>query len=1119
MSTRPSGAGAFVGREAEIATLATWLELVARAAPPRAGTALVAGEPGIGKSRLVAELADRARTDGWRVVWGRSWDEVDAPPYWPWTQVVRSLLGSTRGTDLGALVLDDPDDADRFELFDATADRLRSAATDRPLLVVLEDLHAADHVTLRLARFVAQQLRSLPVAVLGTYRPTEARARPDVAEQLAALSGDALEVALTGLDLSAVAALVGDAARAPDVLAATGGNPLFVEQVRRTGTDGATPDRGGADTTAALRAAIAARVAQLDSGVVRAMLAISVAGHPASAEDVASLVDDDPAPIRARLDRAVAAGLAAQREKRFEAVHSLVAEMVVAGADAIEVGELHHRIAATIGDDPGRAGERAHHLLRAGPAHRSASVAACRRAADLAAAALAHEEAVSHLDRALGVLDDVPGADAERLELLLAKAGAQWRTEDRRGAEASYEQALTLAVACGDAEARALAALRGGIQYWFDGAHAEALAEDCRGALEALPEGDHPLRARLLAEVAAKSIAGPLGPSGRRLAAEALAMAHRTGDDIALGRALVAEQVTDLGPATLSRRLTTAPQVLALARRTGEPSFALHGRFLLMGALLELGDIRALDAELVRQRAVIDDLADPNLPRFTRWFQCTRAMLDGRPDHAERLAEQCLELAGAAGDPDGVAVYGGQLGIVRWMQDRLIEMEPVFELQRRENPGDPLWSAVLAYVWATNGRLDAARGALAAMVEAGDVPEGMHWLLTMVASAEAAVAVGDTALVADRWEQLLPYADRFVPVGMGAAVWGSVARPLGLAALHLDHVEEGLVHLQRAVDGCARLGARPWLVEAQIDLATALLSVGRDDDPRLSSLVGEALATGRQLGLDHFVDKAEALRRAMGAAPAVTDDGAHRVAGHERARPAIAVLGAFEVTSSDGRVATWTSRKARELLKILVARRGAPVHREVLMDLLWPGRDPAELGNRLSVALSTVRRALDPDRQLATNELVAADRSAVRLCTDRIEVDVERFLDRARAALAAEDPAHAHTTSALVEAARLHRGPPLPDEPYADWASPLQGEVRDVHLRVVRALAERARSTGDDLAASDAFRRLVEADPFDEEVHREFVDALERVGAAGGADLERRRFRQLALTDHTPAGP
>ncbi len=208
---------------------------------------------------------------------------------------------------------------------------------------------------------------------------------------------------------------------------------------------------------------------------------------------------------------------------------------------------------------------------------------------------------------------------------------------------------------------------------------------------------------------------------------------------------------------------------------------------------------------------------------------------------------------------------------------------------------------------------------------------------------------------------------------MGAAAWGTVARPLGLAALHLGHIDEGLDHLGRAVEGCARMGARPWLVEAQLDLAFALLRVGRDDDPRLPELVGEALLTARQLGLARFVEQAEGLRSRVRTAfprpPVAAPVG----------RPTVSVLGAFEVASADGRVARWTSRKARELLKILVARRGAPVHREVLMDLLWPDVDPATLSNRLSVALSTVRRALDPDRLQSSNELVAADSAALRL--------------------------------------------------------------------------------------------------------------------------------------------
>ncbi|CAN5912344.1 hypothetical protein BH23ACT2_BH23ACT2_09860 [soil metagenome] len=1105
-----------MGRDSELGLLVDRLVSTPAGAT---GPVLVAGEPGIGKTRLLVELSERADSAGRQVVWGRSWDEVDTPPFWMWTQVVRHLSGVTRGTDLADLVLDEPEGADRFELFDATADVIRQSATDHPVVIVLDDLHAADAPSLLLARFVVQQLAGHPVGLVGSYRPIEARARVDVADHIEALARDGSELRLGGLDIGAVGELLGAPARAAEVHGATGGNPLFVEQVARIGTVGSSSPITGHDgtTTVGLRSAIATRVERLDDSPRRAVAVTALLGGAVTPSEVADLLGADSRDAEEDLEEVVAAGLLHRRDDgRLDFSHSLVTETAADALDEADRARLHRRAADLIGDDSDRIAQRAQHLLLAGNDHRDAAVAACRRAAEASAEALAYEDAVGHYRRALRALDggrstDTPDGsdtDRERLHLLLSLGRAQRHSEERAAADATFDRAGELAGALGDAEGRALAALRGGIQYYFAGERVAVLAAGCREALDGLPPGDSPLRARLLAELAAKLVVEPEVTEGRALAAEAVAMARRTGDPVAIGHALIAEQVTALGPDTLSSRLAGAREVVAIARSTGEPTLGVHGRFLLMGALLEQGDVRGLDAELANQSEVVDQLADRNLARFALWFRGARAFFDGRSELAEEVAEQCLALSIELDDPDGIGIYGGQLGVTRWMQGRLLEMEPIFEQQRRENPDEPLWPAVLALVWASHDRPDAARGALADLVAFGEVPDGMHWLLTAVTAAEAAARVGDDALVAELWERLLPYADRFVPVGMGAAAWGSVARPLGLAALHLGHVDEGLAHLERAIEVCARMGARPWLVEAQLDLAFALLRNGRNDDPRLPELLDEALSTARQLGLARFVEQAEGLRAQVGSAapdrpvpvPAVAS------APTTTARPTVSVLGAFEVTSADGRVARWTSRKARELLKILVARRGAPVHREVLMDLLWPDVEPATLGNRLSVALSTVRRALDPDRSVDANELVAADRTAVRLRTDRVDVDVERFLTGATRALDAHALDRPGAWVELVGAMRAHRGDALPDEPYAEWASPIRAEVRTTHLRVVRTLAGRAVDAGDHLAASDAFRRLVEADPFDEEVHRELVSALERIGADGQADAERRRY-------------
>lgn len=1097
---RPKAVDPFVGRDAELDLL------VRRLGGDSPGVVLVAGDPGIGKTRLLAELAARLSDEGLRVVRGWAWDELDAPPFWPWTQVARELKSVPRATELADVVLEDPGDTERFELFDATAALLRSAAESRPLAVLLDDLHAADVPSLLLTRFVAEQLVEGRVGVIGTYRPHEAVARPDLYAHLEALTQTATAVHLEGLDVDAVTRLVGDAGRAADVHIVTGGNPLFVEQVVRLTRSGARRPSGpvGGSATDAMRAAVAARIDRLAAGPQRTLLGVATFGRAAGLDELCDLMEAGLEGIRADLDQLEAAGLVrAVGAAAVETVHALVADTALESVDAERSARLHRRAADLI-ESEDRRGERAHHLLRAGAEHRDDAVQACVQAAEAAAAATAYEDAVKHLQRALDALDappvaEGPRADRRRLDLLLELGRAQRHADLVAAADATFERAAALADGLDDAEGRALAALRGGIQYYFATDRDAPFAERCRVALDGLSPGDSPLRTRLLADLATRS--GDLPGGDRAMADGAVAMARRVGDPVALGYALIAQQCTALGPETLARRAASAHEVLALARRTGEPTLAVQGRYLLLGALLERGDLRGLDTELATEPDRLDHLADRNRARLGMWFACTRAVFDGRVERAEEIAERCLALSLQHDDPYGLRIYGAQVAVVRWLQGRVLETEPQFEEQRRANPDEPVWPAALAYLWATNDRPDAARGALAEVGDLDGVPDGLHWLLTIVLLAEAAVGVGDDRFVAALRERLLPYADRFVPVNLGAAPWGTVARPLGLSALHLGHIEEGIAHLDRAVDVCARLGARPWLVQAQLDLVEALVRAERAHDPRVGALVAEASATARQIGLTRFTQRAEDLRTLVG--------GPRRTATESIAsdRPSVSVLGGFEVTSADGRAARWKSRKARELLKILVVRRGAPIHREVLMDLLWPDVDPATLGNRLSVALTTVRRALDPDRARPTGDLVSADGESVRLRTDRVDVDVERFLALAAEALRANAADQSDALELLVAASGAHRGAALPDEPYAEWATSLQSEVWTTHLRVVRALADRTVGTGDDLVAVDALRRAVEADPFDELSHRQLVSALERLGAAGRADAERRRLR------------
>jgi DNA-binding SARP family transcriptional activator len=211
----------------------------------------------------------------------------------------------------------------------------------------------------------------------------------------------------------------------------------------------------------------------------------------------------------------------------------------------------------------------------------------------------------------------------------------------------------------------------------------------------------------------------------------------------------------------------------------------------------------------------------------------------------------------------------------------------------------------------------------------------------------------------------------------------------------------------------------------------------------------------------------------------------------------IRALGQFEIWVGARQVpaSAWQSRKARDLLRILVARRGRRVPRSELAELLWPEDDPTRTGHRLSVLLSIVRTAVHPD-------VVVADQSSVALDLARSRVDVEVFLaDVAHGMRLRDRGALAEAHRVLATAVLSYGGEAFSDEPYADWTIPLREEARAAYLRAVRALAELCRATGETELAVSYLQRLLEQDPYDEAGHRCLVEIL----VAGGQHGQARR--------------
>ncbi|WP_167393622.1 tetratricopeptide repeat protein [Micromonospora chokoriensis] len=235
------------------------------------------------------------------------------------------------------------------------------------------------------------------------------------------------------------------------------------------------------------------------------------------------------------------------------------------------------------------------------------------------------------------------------------------------------------------------------------------------------------------------------------------------------------------------------------------------------------------------------------------------------------------------------------------------------------------------------------------------------------------------------------------------------------------------------------------------------------------------------------------------------------------AQVTVRTLGRFEVYVDGAQVlaTAWQSRKARDLLRILASRRGRAVPREQLGEMLWPAQDPERVGHRLSVALSTLRGVLDPERRTSTDHFVIAAHPSLALDVDHVELDVEEFLTEAAHGFRLAE--HGETDDAratLLLAEQRYRGDFLEDEPYDDWSRPTREEARRVYLRVVRKLA--ALAPGVDETVRHLGRAL-ELEPYDEGVHGEFVRTLTAAGRHGEAAQAYRRYVEAMSSIGVPA--
>ncbi|WP_405060198.1 tetratricopeptide repeat protein [Kribbella sp. NBC_01505] len=241
-----------------------------------------------------------------------------------------------------------------------------------------------------------------------------------------------------------------------------------------------------------------------------------------------------------------------------------------------------------------------------------------------------------------------------------------------------------------------------------------------------------------------------------------------------------------------------------------------------------------------------------------------------------------------------------------------------------------------------------------------------------------------------------------------------------------------------------------------------------------------------------------------------------------RLTPALRIdaLGKFQVIREGSVVAMteWQSKKARDVLKILLSRRGRPITREELHSLLWPD-DTEVVGNRLSVVLTTLRKVLDGSRVDGNiNPAVVSDRNIVQIDLSVVDVDVERYMEKAGAALEEWRRTGSGALTSLQLAVAEFTGDFCAEDLYESWAAQTREEVSAMHSAVLRAHGAAARETGHIDLAAWSYLSLLRQDPYDESTHVDLVAMLQESGRFGEARRQYRRYvEHMTEIDVPPA--
>ncbi|MBB3085319.1 helix-turn-helix transcriptional regulator [Geodermatophilus sabuli] len=845
----------FVGRRGELDCLEDLWTAVRGGARQ---VAFLGGEPGAGKSRLLAEFCALLHDRGATVLLGTCVAEF-GPPYQPFVEPVEALLSATGPGGprdaLARLVGRSEDTAEpdtRRELYDAAVDAIRTLTRTGPVVLALEDLHWCGVAGLQLLAHLVDRTAESPLMVLGTHRttaPERSAALTATIANLYRLDG-VRRLDLAGLSTEDIAEYLAHEATLPEhrarVAAAllrdrTGGNPFLLRELLRESA-GTVPGPG-ASAPLSVQDMVAGRLERLSAPERQTLELAAVVGEECDLATLLAVSAWGEDTTLAALDTAVAHGLLESAGPAFRFPHSLARQAVLDLVPATRRAREHLRVAAVL-EASGVASDRrtqrlAHHYAQGaalGAADRA--VRYLTEAAQAASRSLAHEDAARWFEQAAALAEDPPHGH----RLLLSAASAHLLGGDFARARALYAEVAN----AGGVRDRLEAAIGFEAASWRPGLPGQRAVELLTEALRGVPHDPaDPLYVRGLAGLGrALAFLGATDQAGE-LGRRSVELARALEDDVLLAAVLEASLWNGLHPADAPAKLARATELSELAQRIGDPSPLGPAGFWRAAIAYQQGEPEVLAAAYWDVLRMARATGEAYFEYVAGCIRYGRQFLAGDFAGADGTCEQLLELGATFGTDD----TEGSTAVQRFMVRRETgALEAVRALVSGEESPEGHWAPGLLALY-TELRLDRpAHHVLRWLVDGGlERYEDAQWPCVLAFTVEAAVHLDDADALRTLRPRVAEYSGTNLRAGQFVAVFGSADRYLGMVDSALGR-GTAVPLLEAALEMDTRMGAVVHRAQSLAALADHLRR-GGDPGRRARALAEEAGQLARDLGL------------------------------------------------------------------------------------------------------------------------------------------------------------------------------------------------------------------------------------------------------------------------------